>query len=64
MSKALTSRITFGHWLKRRRSALQLTQDALAARVGYTGATVQKLEQDARRPSQALASLLADALVG
>jgi len=26
--------VSFGHWVKRRRKALDLTQDALAQRVG------------------------------
>ncbi len=52
----------FGQWLKRRRRQLRLTQDALAARIGYTSATLQKLEQGVRMPSHTLAVLLADAL--
>jgi predicted ATPase/DNA-binding CsgD family transcriptional regulator/transcriptional regulator with XRE-family HTH domain len=62
MPRSPDSHSTFGQWLKRRRRALQLTQDELAARVGYTGASLQKLEQELRRPSQTLATLLANAL--
>ena len=38
--------LSFGRWLKQRRRALDLTQDALAHRVGYTVATIKKLEQE------------------
>jgi len=62
MTAPSDSHLTFGIWLKLRRRALQLTQEALAAKIGYTAATLQKLEQDARRPSKALAALLAGAL--
>jgi LuxR family maltose regulon positive regulatory protein len=53
---------TFDGWLKRRRRALRLTQDELAARVGCTPSMLQKIEQGARRPSHALAERLIDAL--
>jgi predicted ATPase/DNA-binding NarL/FixJ family response regulator/transcriptional regulator with XRE-family HTH domain len=62
MTASIDSSITFGQWLRRRRRALRLTQATLAKHVGYTEATLQKLEQDLRRPSHALVSLLADAL--
>jgi transcriptional regulator with XRE-family HTH domain len=52
----------FGLWLKRRRKALDLTQDALAQRVGCSLATIQKIEADERRPSRQIAELLAQAL--
>src|SRR5215217_5858858 len=54
--------LTFGRWLKRRRQALDLTQDALAERVGYASPTLQKIERGVRRPSRALAERLADIL--
>ncbi len=52
----------FGLWLKRRRKTLDLTQDALARRVGCSLATIQKIEADERRPSRQIADLLARAL--
>ncbi len=52
----------FGLWLKRRRKALDLTQDALARRTGCSLATTQKIEADERRPSRQIADLLARAL--
>jgi predicted ATPase/tetratricopeptide (TPR) repeat protein/DNA-binding XRE family transcriptional regulator len=49
----------FGHWLKQRRQALDITQDELARRIGYAGDTLRKLETGARRPSRQAADLLA-----
>lgn len=53
---------SFGSWLRQRRRALDLTQDAVARQVGYTTATIKKIEQGERRPSRALAARLADVL--
>lgn len=53
---------TFGQWLKHRRRALDLTQDALATRIDCTASTLQKIEQGVRRPSRVLAEQLVDAL--
>jgi predicted ATPase/DNA-binding XRE family transcriptional regulator len=53
---------SFGWWLKQRRRALDLTQEALAERVGCSVDTVRKIERDARRPSRQMAALLAQAL--
>src|SRR6478672_9873193 len=50
---------SFRQWLKRQRKALDLTQDALAAKVGCSVSTVRRLEQGALRPSRQLAELLA-----
>jgi transcriptional regulator with XRE-family HTH domain/tetratricopeptide (TPR) repeat protein len=52
----------FGHWLRRRRKALDLTQKELARRVDCSPATIRKIEAEQRRPSKALASRLADSL--
>ena len=52
----------FGHWLKQRRQALDITQDELARRIGYASDTLRKLETGARRPSQQAADLLAEHL--
>ncbi len=54
---------SFGYWLRRRRKALDLTQEALAERVFCSGFTIRKIEADERRPSRQLAHRLADSLV-
>jgi predicted ATPase/class 3 adenylate cyclase len=53
---------SFGYWLRRRRKALDLTQDELARQVGCAIGTLKKLETDERRPSKQLAERLADCL--
>ncbi len=53
---------SFGYWIRRQRLALDLTQAALARRVGCATVTISKLEQDQRRPSRQMAELLADNL--
>ena len=53
---------TFGKWVKRRRKALDLTQQELAKRVGCSLATIIKIEADERRPSRQIAELLAHEL--
>ena len=53
---------SFGAWLRRRRKALDLTQEALAQRVGYSVSAIRKLEADEYRPSREIAEHLADAL--
>jgi len=53
---------SFGYWVRRRRKALDLTQDELARRVGCALSTIRKIEADERRPSRQLAERLADLL--
>jgi predicted ATPase/transcriptional regulator with XRE-family HTH domain len=53
---------SFGVWLRRRRKALDLTQEALARRVSYSISTIRKLEAGEYRPSGEIAERLADAL--
>src|SRR6266540_2465679 len=53
---------SFGYWLRRRRKALDLTQDELARQVGCAIGTLKKIETDERRPSKQLAERLADCL--
>src|SRR6476661_6062155 len=53
---------SFGYWLRRRRKALDLTQEELAQRAGCVVTTIKKIEADARRPSKQLAERLADVL--
>ena len=54
--------LSFGYWLKRRRKALDLTQEALAGRACCSGYAIRKIEADERRPSRQLAERLADAV--
>jgi predicted ATPase/class 3 adenylate cyclase len=58
----MVAETSFGRWLQRRRKALDLTQEALAQRVGCAAETLRKIEADARRPSRQIAERLADAL--
>lgn len=51
-----------GAWIKRRRRALDLTQEELAARVGCSVELISKIETDARRPSRQVAERMAQAL--
>lgn len=50
---------SFGAWLRQQRRALDLTQEALAARVGCARITIRRLEADELKPSRELALLLA-----
>lgn len=54
--------VSFGIWLKQRRQALDLTQAALAEKVGCAVVTIKKIEREERHPSLQMARLLADAL--
>lgn len=58
----LNSPIFFGDWVKRRRKALDLTQEQLANRASCSKHAVRKIESGERRPSRQLAELLANAL--
>jgi predicted ATPase/class 3 adenylate cyclase/DNA-binding XRE family transcriptional regulator len=53
---------SFGYWVRRRRKALDLTQDALAQQVGCSVMTIRKIEGDIRRPSRQIAERLAEFL--
>jgi tetratricopeptide (TPR) repeat protein len=53
---------SFGYWLKRRRKALDLTQEQLAQAVACSHFAIRKIEADERRPSRRLAERLADKL--
>jgi predicted ATPase/transcriptional regulator with XRE-family HTH domain len=50
---------SFGNWVKRRRKALDLTQQELAQRIGCSLSLIFKVESDERRPSREMAELLA-----
>jgi predicted ATPase/transcriptional regulator with XRE-family HTH domain len=56
---AMEDGVSFGHWLKQRRRALRLTQDALASLVYCSSVLIRKFEADARRASPELAERLA-----
>jgi len=52
----------FGYWLRRRRKALDLTQEALAQAVSCSRFAIRKIESDERKPSRRLAERLAEKL--
>src|SRR5215472_11864574 len=54
--------ISFGEWLRHRRRALDLTQEGLARRVGYSVSAIRKVEEDLRRPSREMVARLAEQL--
>src|SRR5690349_8326876 len=58
----METNVSFGAWVRRRRRALDLTQDALARQVGCARITIQKIEAGERRPSREFAALLAEHL--
>jgi predicted ATPase/DNA-binding XRE family transcriptional regulator len=51
---------SFGYWLRRKRKALDLTRAGLAEQVGCSAGTIQKLEEEERRPSAQMAERLAE----
>lgn len=53
---------SFGTWVKRRRKALDLTQQELARQIGCSPSLIFKIESDERRPSRQMADLLAEKL--
>ena len=53
---------SFGAWVRRRRRAMDLTREELAAQVGCSLMTIRRIETDERRPSKQLAARLADGL--
>ena len=55
-------RNSFGYWLRRRRKALDLTQEELAKTVSCSRFAIRKIEADERRPSRRLAERLAEKL--
>ncbi len=52
--------VSFGHWLRLKRKALDLTRERLADQVGCSVATIRKLEAEERRPSAQIAGRLAE----
>jgi predicted ATPase/transcriptional regulator with XRE-family HTH domain len=53
---------SFGMWVRRRRKALDLTQQGLAKQIGCSPSLIFKIESDERRPSRQMAELLAEKL--
>lgn len=53
---------SFGYWVKRRRKALDLTQQELATQLGCSVSLILKIEMDERRPSRQIAELLTEKL--
>src|SRR4030095_5424622 len=53
---------SFGNWIKRRRKALDMTQQELAQKVQCSVSLIFKMESDERRPSRQIAELLAEHL--
>ena len=51
---------SFGYWLKLKRKALDLTREELAKRVGYSAATIRKIEDEERHPSAQVAERMAE----
>src|SRR4030095_178908 len=51
---------SFGYWLKLKRKALDLTREELAERVGYSAATIRKIEDEERHPSEQVVERLAE----
>lgn len=56
------TQVSFGAWVARLRRSQDLTQSELANRVGCSVSALRKIEGDERRPSRAVAELLAEAL--
>lgn len=54
----MTEAATFGEWLKKRRKALDLTQEQLADRAGCSVWLIQKIEEGTRRASRQTAEIL------
>ena len=51
---------SFGYWLRRKRKALDLTREELAKQVGYSAATIRKIEDEERHPSAQVVERLAE----
>ncbi len=51
---------SFGYWLRLQRKALDLTREELAERVGYSAATIRKIEAEERHPSAQIVERLAE----
>jgi predicted ATPase/DNA-binding XRE family transcriptional regulator len=54
--------VTFGHWVKRRRKELDLTQQQLAQLLNYAPVTIYKIEAGERQPAKEQVELLIEHL--
>lgn len=59
-SEAALAEVSFGEWLKRRRSVLGLTQEQLAQQIHCSTSALRKFESEERRPSAEVVQQLAD----
>jgi predicted ATPase/DNA-binding XRE family transcriptional regulator len=60
MERATWNGVSFGEWLKRRRSALGLTQEQLALKISCSTSALRKFEAEERRPSAQIIEQLAE----
>lgn len=51
---------SFGDWLKLKRKGLDLTREKFAENMGYSSATIRKIEDGERRPSEQIVARLAE----
>lgn len=51
--------VSFGEWLRRRRKALDLTQEQLAQQISCSTSALRKIESEERRPSEQIVEQLA-----
>jgi predicted ATPase/DNA-binding XRE family transcriptional regulator len=51
---------SFGYWLRLKRKSLDLTREELAKQVGYSAATIRKIEDEERHPSAQVVERLAE----
>ena len=58
MGESESGRVSFGKWLRQKRRALDLTQEAFADQAGCARITLRRIESDALKPSKELALLL------
>src|SRR6266508_2188635 len=52
--------VSFGEWLKRRRRALDLTQEQFAQQINCSTSALRKIEAEERRPSEQIVERLAE----
>ncbi len=58
----MDAEVSFGHWLQKRRKALDLTREELARKIGCSASALRKIETNVRHPSKQLAQILAASL--
>jgi predicted ATPase/DNA-binding XRE family transcriptional regulator len=59
-TEEIVAEVSFGEWLKRRRSALGLTQEQLAVQLNCSTSALRKFESEERRPSTEVVEQLAE----